>query len=255
MSDYAHLLTRLREVAARGGDPARDLYLAAAPAGGAGEVERLGVMTTDRREMQLFGLDPGIDPRRALRPVGERKVSLTNYLNFGGPGKGTASIALWCLGGASEQGVDSRVDIDREHIVAAHDFRVQNPAPASLRVASYEQYGLFWLDDASVIEGKVYNLEQVLLRAEETTLFFSVCTPRLYGRARSQPWASGLPYLALNRRYVVAKKLAATLEELEVYLALEMSLHPPGFVVEELSTWDRLPEPVKRQLVSRRRPA
>lgn len=255
MPTYNELVTRLGESAARGADPPREVYLTSAPVGGSGEVEHIAVMTTDRREMEIFGLDPAIDPRRALRGVGERKVSLTNYLNLGGPGKGTPrSLALWYFGSASGQAVDTRMEIDRDHIVAAHDFRVHNPAPASLRVAGHEQYGLFWLDDGTVLEGKVYGLEQVLARAEEATLFLSVCNPRFYGNVRSRPWASRLPYLALNRRYLVAKKLAGTQEELEVYLALETSLQPSGFVLEELATWDRLPEPVKRQLLSHARP-
>ncbi len=50
---------------------------------------------------------------------------------------------------------------------------------------------------------------------------------------------------------MVAKKLAATVEELESYLVLEPSLQPEGFTPQQLATWDTLPESVRRAFPSR----
>lgn len=253
---YAALAEAFRESAARGEDPPREFYTLPAPPDHPGELELVALMTSAHRVMQLYAFDPCFDPRRALRAEKERRVSLTNYLNFagGGPRPGPAGrggygrvLALWAVGGAGTPGLDRRVDVECEHVVAAHDFRVRNPAAAPLRVQqALRQHALFWLDDGSVLSGQVYNLEQVLLRADEATIFISVCRPRFYGASHGAPWGRGLPYLALNRRNVAAKKMAATLEELETYLALERGWQPPGFAPEQLQSWDGFPEEIRR---------
>lgn len=257
---YSELVRQFRESIARGEDPPRELYTlrrGAEGAAGAEEFERIALMTSARRRMNVYAFDPSYDPRRALRPERERRISLTNYLNFGAGGTRPAAsgrgghgrvLALWSVPAQEgEAEVDRRVDVDCDHVVAAHDFRFRNPAAAPLRVTqAVRQHALFWLDDGSALSGEVYNLEQVLLRAEDPTFFLSVCEPRFYGTMRGAPWGLGLPYLALNRRYVVAKKVAASLEQLEGYLAVEVAWQPAGFAPEQLAAWDRLPEEVRQ---------
>jgi hypothetical protein len=253
---YADLAAPFREAAGRGEDPPREFYTRPPTEHRASELELIGVMTGPHRAMQLYGFDPGFDPRRALLVKTERRVSLTNYLNFAGAGtrpaaptRGghTRTLVLWAVGVEEAGVVDARLDVESDHVVLAHDFRVHNPAAAALRQEqAFRQHALFWLDDGTALSGMVYNLEQVLLRAEETTLFLSVCQPRFYGTMHSAVWGQGLPYVALNRRYVVAKKLAPTLEEVETHLALERGLQPPGFAPAQLQTWAQMPEAVRR---------
>lgn len=250
---YADLIAPFREAAARGEDPPPEVYTVE-PAGERAEpLEVVALMTSLRREMQVYAFDPGFDPRRALRTEKERRISLTNYLNFAaagprqsaGRGGQARALSVWSVGAA--QPTDTRVHLQSEHIVAAHDFRVHNPAAAALRVEmAYRQHALFWLDDGAVLLGQVFNLDHVLMRAEETSFFFSVCQPVFYGATAGTPWGRGLPFLALNRRYVVAKKQAQNVEELEAYLAAEPSLQPQGFAPAQLTAWDRLPEDVRR---------
>jgi hypothetical protein len=253
---------------ARGEDPPRELYTlrrAAESTAAAAEFELIALMTSARRRMSVYAFDPSYDPRRAFLPEKERRISLTNYLNFGAGGTRPAAsgrgghgrvLTLWSA--AAEEGgpeMDARVDVDCDHVVAAHDFRVHNPAAAALRVAqAVRQHALFWLDDGSALSGEVCNLEQVLMRADDPTLFLSVREPRFYGTMKSAPWGTGLPYLALNRRYVLAKKVAASLEELEIYLAVETAWQPAGFTPDQLAAWDRLPEEVRHAAERAARP-
>lgn len=253
---YAELAEPFREAAGRREDPPREFYMVPPTENRVRELELLAVMTGPQRAMRLYAFDPGFDPRRALLVETERRISLTNYLNFAGAGTRPAApargghartLALWAVG-VEEAGVaDARLDVECDHIVVAHDFRVQNPAASALRQAqAFRQHALFWLDDGTALSGIVYNIEQVLLRADETTLFLSLCDPRFYGSMHSAAWGRGLPYLALNRRYVVARKLASTLEEVETHLALERGLQPPGFAPDQLHTWAQMPDDVRR---------
>ena len=250
---YADLIASFREAVARREDPPPEVYTLEPAGERADPLEVIALMPSPRREMHLYAFDPGFDPRRALRTEKQRRISLTNYLNFaatgprqsGGRGGHPRALSVWSVG-AGER-TDARVHLQCEHIVAAHDFRVHNPAAAALRVEmAYRQEALFWLDDGSVLSGQVFNLDQVLMRAEEASFFFSVCRPVFYGSTAGAPWGRGLPFLALNRRFVVAKKQAQTVEELEAYLASERSLQPPGFARDQLTAWDRLPEEVRR---------
>ncbi len=64
--------------------------------------------------------------------------------------------------------------------------------------------------------------------------FVSLQAPKAYGDAARLPWGRGLPFLAVNRQFLVAFKRAATREELEEFLWQVPDARPAGFRPEDV---------------------
>ncbi|MGH7546461.1 MAG: hypothetical protein ACREKI_09790, partial [Gemmatimonadota bacterium] len=103
---YTRLLAPFLEAAARGEDPAPEVYTLDPQGDRAEPLEVIALMPSPRRELQLYAFDPGFDPRRALRTEKERRISLTNYLNFAASGPRQAAgrsgqpraLTVWSVG-------------------------------------------------------------------------------------------------------------------------------------------------------------
>lgn len=192
---------------------------------------------------RMVAIDPELDPRKAVRADGLRGVSLSNYLNHvvalarpGIPvGPGTHRwIPVRTLDPLA-YGLDTRVDFERQAIVLAHDFRPVNPGrDAEHARAAAAEFALLWLEPGWALSGRVFNFDSESARLGETG-FLSVQAPKAYGDASRLPWGRGLPFLALNRKFLVALKRAATREELERFLLATPERWPNGFTPDELN--------------------
>ena len=186
---------------------------------------------------RLVALDPELDPRKGLRADGLRGVSLANFLNHAvglarpglptGPGTGRW-IPVRTPGGVARE-LDTRIELERQALVLAHDYRPANPERDASRVkAAVAEFVLLWLQTGWVLSGRVFNFEPEKSRAGETR-FLSVQAPKAYGSAARLGWGRGLPFLALNRKFLVAYKRAVAREELERFLQTAPDEQPEGF--------------------------
>jgi hypothetical protein len=221
----------------------RERYVVRMPADGpdsAGrDFERIGVHVCAVGP-RVVALDPELDPRKGLRVDGLRGASLSNFLNHvigmsrpglpSGPGS-HRWIPLRTLD-AARHGLDTRLDFERQAIVLAHDFRPENPERDSARArAAAAEFALFWLSTGWVLSGRAFNLDQELTQPRESH-FLSVQAPKAYGHAAALPWGRDLPFLAVNRRFLVAYARARTREELERFLLTAPGMQPPGLAPE-----------------------
>lgn len=199
------------------------------------DFERIGVHVRGVGP-RVVALDPELDPRKGLRVDGLRGASLSNFLNhvmgMSQPGlpSGLGShrwIPLRTLDAVSH-GLDTRLDFERQAIVLAHDFRPENPERDAARARSaVSEFALFWLATGWVLSGRVFNLDAELAQTRETH-YLSLQAPKAYGDAAAFPWGRDLPFLAVNRKFLVGYARALTREELERWLETAPEMLPPG---------------------------
>lgn len=192
---------------------------------------------------RVVALDPELDPRKAVRVDGLRGVSLSNYLNHvvgmarpglaTGPGSYRWIPVRSC--GALPHGADTRIDFERQSIVLAHDFRHANPERNVAQAqAAVVEFALLWLETGWVLSARVFNFEPGFTRDRETH-FLSLQSPKAYGEAGRLPWGRGLPFVAVNRKFLVGFKCAQAREELEQFLLAVPHCRPKGFTPNELA--------------------
>lgn len=243
---YEALLAEYKRRLESGSPIERSLYTSAIRADGPDspeqEFELIGIHVCGR-EPQVVALDPELDPRKALRADGLRGVSLSNYLNHvvamarsGVPvGPGTHRWIPMRSLEAIPYGLDSRIEFERQAIVLAHDFRPANPGRDPEHAgAAMAEFALLWLEPGWVLSGRVFNFESELARVGETG-FLSVQGPKAYGDAARLPWGRGLPFVAVNRKFLVGFKRAASREHLEQFLRTARQRQPTGFVPDDVN--------------------
>lgn len=238
--DYDSLTSEYKRHCGAGTALPRERYVVVIRADGEGAPERefewIGV------HLQGFGprivaLDPELDPRKGLRVDGLRGVSLSNYLNHvtgmtrprlpTGPGS-----PRWLpvrSADALPHGIDTLIHLERQALVLAHDFRPGNPERNVARAqTAVAEFALLWLESGWVLSGRVFNFDAERSKPEESH-FLNVQAPKAYGDAARWAWGSDLPFLALNRRFLVGFKRAPSREELERFLVAAPHVQPRGF--------------------------
>lgn len=241
--DYDALTSEYKNACSAGASLPRERYAVRISAGGPGPPEREFEWIAAHLRglgLRVVALDPELDPRKGLRVDGLRGVSLSNYLNHvvglarpglpAGPGS-HRWIPVRSAGGV-EHGIDTQIDLERQALVLAHDFRPGNPERDVTRAqAAITEFVLLWLEPGWVISGRVFNFDSEMSRAGET-YFLNVQAPKAYGDAAGFPWGRGLPFLSLNRKFLVAHKRAAARLDLERFLEATPDVQPRGFAPE-----------------------
>ncbi|MGH7545978.1 MAG: hypothetical protein ACREKI_07340 [Gemmatimonadota bacterium] len=242
--DYDTRTSEFKRHVGSGTAPPRALYALAIQADGpeapAREFELVGVHVVGFGP-RVVALDPELDPRVGLRVEGLRGVSLSNFLNhvIGMARSGLPSepgshrwIPLRTLD-ALPRGLDTRLDFERQAIVLAHDFRPANPERKAAHVrTAVAEFVLLQLASGWTLSGRVFNFDAELSKTGETH-FLNVQVPKAYGDATRFSWGRDLPFVAVNRQFLVGYVRAETREELEDALRTAPELQPPGYTAED----------------------
>lgn len=241
--DYDALTSEFKRHASAGTPPPREQYAlpirAEGPESPARDFELVGVYVLGFGP-RVVALDPELDPRKGLRVDGLRGVSLSNFLNHvigmarsglpSGPGS-HRWIPLRTLD-ALPHDVDTRLDFERQAIVLAHDFRPANPERKAGHVqTAVAEFILLWLATGWTLSGRVFNFDAELSKAGATH-FLNVRAPKAYGDAARFAWGRDLPFVAVNRKFLVGYARAQTREALEDFLRATPDLQPPGYARE-----------------------
>ena len=242
--DYDARTSEFKRHVGSGTVPPRAQYALAIQADGpevpAREFELVGVHVVGFGP-RVVALDPELDPRKGLRVEGLRGVSLSNFLNhvIGMARSGLPSepgshrwIPFRTLD-ALAHGLDTRLDLERQAILLAHDFRPANPERKAAHVrTAVAEFVLLQLATGWTFSGRVFDFDAELSKAGETH-FFNVQAPKAYGDAARFAWGRDLPFVAVNRQFLVGYVRAQTPEELEDALRSTPELQPPGYTAED----------------------